>query len=195
MASGSFFAFLDRMKYISRWGLMRGTVSENVQEHSMQVSILAHVLAIIGRDVFGKELNPDFIACAALYHDCSEIITGDMPTPIKYLNRELTDAYKAAEKDAKDRLFSTLPPELQKSYDNYIYLEEKNPSLYAYIKAADKLSAYMKCLTERKSGNTEFKFAEKTLRDMLDSIATGMEELKYFMDKLLSAYMLTLDEL
>ncbi len=195
MAAGSFFAFLDRMKYIRRWGLMRSTVPENVQEHSMQVSVLAHALAVIGRDIYGKKIDPDFIACAALYHDCSEIITGDMPTPVKYQNKLLTGAYKGAEKSAKDRLFGTLPDAVRQSYQKYLYLEEENPELYAYVRAADKLSAYIKCVTELKSGNLEFKPAAESIRRVIGEMAAGMEELSYFTEKILPSYSLTLDEL
>lgn len=195
MASGSFFAFLDRMKYIGRWGLMRSTIPENVQEHSMQVAVLAHALAIIGRDIYGKNVNPDFIASSALYHDLSEIATGDLPAPVKYLNRELLGAYKNAEKGAKDKLFQTVPAEIKDSYKKYLYLEEDDPELYKYIKAADKLSAYIKCVAELKTGNAEFRDAEKSLKGLLCEMAENLEELSYFMDKILPYYTLTLDEL
>ena len=194
MPSG-FFAFVGRTKYINRWGLMRSNDPENVCEHSMETAVLAHALAVAARDIFGKDISPEKIAVAALYHDCSEILTGDLPTPVKYRSDDLQTAYKAAEHDAKNRLFATLPPELQPGYESAVYFEEQDPGLYRYVKAADKLSAYLKCINETASGNREFTRAEATIKASLDQMAEEMEELKWFMDNVLPTYSLTVDDL
>ncbi len=191
----SFFAFVSRTKYINRWGLMRSTDPENVCEHSMQTAVLAHALAVAARDKFGRDISPDAVAVAALYHDCSEILTGDMPTPVKYKNTDLESAYKQAELDAKDRLFSTLPSELMPGFERAIYFEEQNPELYRYVKAADKLSAYLKCKIETDAGNKEFARAEATIKANLDKMAESMEELAWFMETVLPSYSLALDDL
>ena len=195
MSESNFFAFIDRMKYVSRWGLMRSSIPENVQEHSMQVAVLAHALAVIGRDVFQKDIDPSRIAAAALYHDCSEIFTGDLPTPVKYKNELLSGAYKDAELEAKRRLFDMLPEVLRSGFSEVVFFEEQQPELYRYIRAADKLSAYIKCLTELASGNGEFKKAAATLRESLDALARETEELAYFMEHFIEGYGLTVDEL
>ena len=180
----SFFAYMFRMRYISRWALMRNTRTENVQEHSYEAAVLSHALAVIGRDVFRKELDPDGIAAAALFHDAPEIITGDMPTPIKYYNPSLKNAYRQVEAAAQDKLLSMLPPEL---------VRESDAQVRRYVKAADKLSAYIKCVEELKAGNAEFKkAAEQTMAALK---AMDMEELDWFMERFLPAFALTLDEL
>ena len=161
----------------------------------MQVSVLAHALAVIGRDLFGKAVDPNEIATAALYHDCSEIFTGDLPTPVKYKNDRLSGAYKDAELDAKERLFALLPQELQPGFSDAIFFEERYPERYRYIKAADKLSAYIKCINELSGGNGEFKKAAVTLRTTLDTLAAEMDELRYFMEHFIEGYGLTVDEL
>lgn len=187
----SFFAYIFRMRYIARWALMRNTRIENVEEHSYEVAVLAHALAVVGRDVFHKDLDPDKIAVAALFHDAPEIITGDMPTPIKYNNPTLQNAYKQVEEAAQDKLLSMLPPELVPAYGPLV--RESDLGVRRYVKAADKLSAYLKCVEEGKAGNTEFKkAAEQTLAALKDM---GMEELDYFVEKFLPAFALTLDEL
>ncbi|MDD6262879.1 MAG: 5'-deoxynucleotidase [Clostridiales bacterium] len=191
----SFFAFVDRTKYINRWGLMRSIDTENVCEHSMQTAVLAHALAVAARDVFGKDIDPNRIAAAALYHDCSEILTGDMPTPVKYKSGELEAAYKKAETEARERLFATLPEELKAGYMDAVFFEERQPELYRYVKAADKLSAYLKCLNETRGGNREFSRAEATVKASLERMAESMEELKWFMDNVLPSYSMTLDDL
>ncbi|MBQ1954484.1 MAG: 5'-deoxynucleotidase [Clostridia bacterium] len=192
----SFFAFINRTKYINRWGLMRSSEPENVCEHSMQTAVLAHALAVAARDIFGKDVNPEKIAVAAMYHDCSEILTGDMPTPVKYRSPELETAYKSAELDAKNRLFSTLPRELKPGFEGAVFFEEQNPDLYfRYVKAADRLSAYLKCKSETASGNNEFSRAEASVKASLDKMAESMEELKWFMENVLPSYSLTLDDL
>ena len=153
--SHSFFAYIFRMRHIARWALMRNTRTENVEEHSYEAAVLSHALAVIGRDVFGKDLNPDAIAAAALFHDAPEIITGDMPTPVKYYNPEIKNAYRQVEAVAQDKLLSMLPPELVPAYEPLV--RESDGEVRRYVKAADKLSAYIKCVEELKAGNAEFK--------------------------------------
>lgn len=189
--SHSFFAYIFRMRYIARWALMRNTRTENVQEHSYEAAVLAHALAVIGRDVFHKDLEPDKIATAALFHDAPEIITGDMPTPIKYYNPSLKNAYRQVEAAAQNKLLSMLPEELASAYAPL--LRESDEQVRRYVKAADKLSAYIKCVEEGKAGNAEFKkAAEQTLAALKEM---DMEELDWFMEQFLPAFSLTLDEL
>lgn len=187
----AFFAYLSRMRYIVRWGLMRNTVQENIQEHSHIVAVLAHALAVIRREKFGGSADPGRVAAVALYHDASEIFTGDLPTPVKYANPAIRDAYKAVEAGAADRLLDTLPEELRPSFSPF--LNETDPEVLSLVKAADKLSAYLKCLEELKAGNGEFKSAaQQTLKDLQ---SYGLPELDYFMETFLPAFSLTLDEL
>ena len=189
--SHSFFAYIFRMRYIARWALMRNTRTENVEEHSYEVAVLAHALAALGREVFHKDVDPDRAAAAALFHDAPEIITGDMPTPIKYYNPELKTAYKQVEAVAQDKLLSMLPPELAAVYEPLV--RESDEAVRRYVKAADKLSAYIKCVEEEKAGNTEFKKAAGQTLAALKEM--DMEELDWFMDRFLPAFELTLDEL
>lgn len=189
--SHSFFAYIFRMRYIARWALMRNTRTENVEEHSYEVAVLAHALAVIGRDVFHKALDPDKAAAAALFHDAPEIITGDMPTPIKYFNPELKNAYKQVEAVAQDKLLSMLPPELVPAYEPLV--RESDGEIRCYVKAADKLAAWLKCQEELKAGNTEFRRAADETMAALK--AMRMEEVDWFMDKLGGAFQLTLDDL
>ncbi len=187
----NFFAYVFRMRYIARWALMRNTRSENVEEHSYEVAVLAHALAAIGREVCHKDVDPDRAASAALFHDAPEIITGDMPTPIKYYNPELKNAYKAVEAVAQDKLLSMVPPELAAVYEPL--LRESDETVRPYVKAADKLAAYLKCLEEQKAGNTEFnRAADETMAALR---AMGMEEADWFLDNLAGAFQLTLDDL
>ena len=187
----SFFAYIFRMRYIARWALMRNTRTENVEEHSYEVAVLSHALAVIGRDVFHKELDPDKTAAAALFHDAPEIITGDMPTPIKYYTPELKTAYKRVEAVAQDKLLSMLPPELVPAYEPLVW--EADPEVRRYVKAADKLAAWLKCQEELKAGNSEFKKAAGETLSALQ--AMGMEEVDWFLAHLGGAFQLTLDEL
>ena len=188
----SFFAYLSRMRYISRWGLMRNTFRENIQEHSHMVAVLSHALAVIRRDVFGGEADPGLAAAAALYHDAPEILTGDLPTPIKYHNPDIRDAYKEVELSAAGRLADMLPPELRGAFDPLLR-EEYDPETRRLVKAADKLSAHIKCLEELRAGNGEFRqAAEQTLEALKDF---RLPELDYFMEHFLPAFGLTLDEL
>ena len=187
----NFFALISRMKYIDRWALMRNTETENIQEHSHQVAVLAHALALIANQRFGAQLDPGRVAVAALYHDATEIITGDMPTPVKYYNSTLRDSYKQVEAAAADRLLSMLLPELRPEFEPY--LRESDPEIHAYVKAADKLSAYLKCVEEVKAGNSEFRLAkEQTWAALMDK---PLPALQYFIDQFLPSFELTLDEL
>lgn len=189
--SHSFFAYIFRMRYIARWALMRNTRTENVEEHSYEVAVLAHALAVIGREVFRKEVDPDRTAVAALFHDAPEIITGDMPTPIKYFNPELKNAYKQVEAVAQDKLLSMLPPELTPAYEPLV--RESDETARRYVKAADKLAAWLKCQEEQKAGNCEFnRAADETMAALK---AMGMEEVDWFMDRLGGAFQLALDDL
>ena len=186
-----FFPMIARMRYIDRWGLMRNTQVENIQEHSHMVAVLAHALAVIENKYFGGQIDAGAVAVAALYHDASEIITGDMPTPIKYDNPEIREAYKAVESVAEQKLLSMLPPELRMEYEEIITIPD--PEVHALVKAADKLSAYLKCVEELKAGNLEFKKArEQTYAALCQN---PIPSLNYFMEHFLSGFELTLDEL
>ena len=189
--SHSFFAYIFRMRYIARWALMRNTRTENVEEHSYEVAVLAHALAVIGRDVLHKDVDPDRAAAAALFHDAPEIITGDMPTPIKYYNPDIKNAYRQVEAVARDKLLSMLPPELVPAYAPLV--REGDGEVRRYVKAADKLSAYIKCVEEGKAGNAEFRMAAGQTLAALKEME--LEELDWFMERFLPAFELTLDEL
>ncbi len=190
--ANEFYALLGRMKYITRWGLMRNTFSENIQEHSHQVAVLSHALALIRRDILNLPApDPDKCAVAALYHDASEILTGDMPTPIKYYNPDIKDAYKQVERIAGERLLEMLPEALRESYRDYV-LEDVGDML-PIVKAADKLSAYIKCVEEQKAGNTEFDSAEKATMAAMKQMERP--ELDWFLDNCLEPYRLNLDQL
>lgn len=189
--SNSFFALISRMRYIGRWGLMRNSLPENIQEHSHMVAVIAHCLAVIGRDIYGKETNPDYCASVALYHDASEILTGDLPTPIKYHNDAIQTSYKEIEHAASERLLNMLPDELRASFSPLML--ETEDDTHAYVKAADKLSAYIKCIEERKAGNNEFKSAEEQILNTLKQ--NTLPEVDYFLKNFIPAFELTLDEL
>ena len=190
--ANEFYALMGRMRYITRWGLMRNSFSENIQEHSHQVAVLAHALALIRRDILKLDTpDPDKCAVAALYHDASEILTGDLPTPIKYYNPDIKDAYKQVERIAGNRLLDMLPPELRSSYAHYVL--EDNQLLEPFVKAADKLSAHIKCLEEQKAGNTEFDSAARQTWDSMK--AMNRPELDWFLDHCLPAFALNIDQL
>lgn len=190
--ANEFYALLSRMRYITRWGLMRNTFSENIQEHSHQVAVLAHALALIRRDVLHLPgPDPDKCAVAALYHDASEILTGDLPTPIKYYNPDIRQAYKQVEKVAGNRLLSMLPEALRESYAPLVL--EEDEEVLPIVKAADKLSAYIKCIEEQKAGNTEFDSAAAQTRAALEAL--GKPELSYFLREFLPPFALNLDQL
>ncbi len=188
-----FFAMLSRMKYINRWGLMRNTRSENLSEHSLETAIVAHALAVIGNEKFGRSRDPQRAAALALLHDAPEIITGDMPTPVKYHSEDIRKAYADVENLAAERLVSLLPEELRPYYRELMTMSAPgDEELRPLIKAADRISAAIKCIEERLSGNQDFREAErstlKLLRDM------DLPEAKYFMEEFLPSYGLTLDE-
>lgn len=190
--SDNFFAYISRMRYIGRWSLMRNSMPENIQEHSHMVAVLAHALGVIRRDVLGEDCDPNECAAVALFHDCSEILTGDLPTPIKYHSAEISAAYNQVEELACDKLLDTLPAELRGAYEPLL-TGEAQQRLHDIVKAADKLSAYIKCIEERKAGNNEFLSAEKQIRGILDE--SPLPELRYFMEHFIPAFELTLDEL
>ena len=187
--SENFFAYISRMRYIERWSLMRNALPENIQEHSHMVAVIAHALGVIRRDVFHADCDPNACAAAALYHDASEILTGDLPTPIKYYNPEIKNAYKQVEQTACRKLLATLPAELRPAFEPLLTEAEYRD----IVKAADKLSAYIKCIEERRAGNDEFLSAEKQTRSVLEQ--NPLPEVRYFMSHFIPAFELTLDEL
>ena len=191
--SYNFFAYMARMKLIRRWSLMKSVTDENIAEHSAQVAQIAHALALINNRMFGGTLNADRIATAALYHETSEVLTGDLPTPIKYYNPEIRASYKNIEKIANDKLISMLPDELKGDYRALIELPEDSHE-YALIKAADKISAYIKCIEELRSGNREFAKAEAALRAEVENYRK-YPEVDYFCNTFIDSFKETLDEL
>ena len=188
----NFFAYISRMRYIGRWSLMRNSLPENIQEHSHMVAVLAHALGVIRRDVLGVPCDPNEAAAVALYHDSSEILTGALTTPIKYHSADIRDAYKQVEELASRKLLDTLPPALRPAYEELL-VGRTQERLHDLVKAADKLSAYIKCIEERKAGNDEFLSAEKQTRRILEE--SGMPEVDYFLAHFVPAFELTLDEL
>ena len=188
-----FFAFLNRMKYIKRWSLMRSIREENIMEHSHDVAMIAHALAIINNK-FGGETKADVekTVLLAQYHEVGEVITGDLPTPIKYFNPEIKTAYKDLEKGACEKLLGMLPEELKEDYKGYILPDEESYE-YKLVKFADRISAYLKCVEEVKCGNSEFKKAKKTIGEELKKV--GNFAVDYYMKNFATAYELTLDEL
>ena len=190
--ANEFYALLGRMRYITRWGLMRNTLSENIQEHSHQVAVLSHALALIRREILGLE-TPDPYRCAvaALYHDASEILTGDLPTPIKYNNPDIQAAYKQVEHLYGEKILAMLPPQLRDHYAPFVL--EDDEEVKPIVKAADKLSAYIKCIEEQKTGNTEFDSAAKMTMESMHEM--NRPELEWFIREALPAYSMNLDEL
>ena len=186
-----FFAYISRMRFIQRWALMRNTAQENVQEHTHQVAVLAHALAVIRNEKFGGSVDAGEVAVAALYHEASEILTGDLPTPIKYDNPDIQKAYKEVEAVAERKLLNMLPRELQKAYAPLITAQ--SGEVEQLVKAADKLSAYIKCVEELKAGNNEFREAAAQTRKALETY--DMPEVAYFMETFMDSFSLTLDEL
>lgn len=186
-----FFAYLNRMKYINRWSLMRSTVTENIMEHSQQVAVVAHALATISNVYFGGNLDANSIAVKALFHETSEVLTGDLPTPIKYYNTEIRDAYKALEQYSNDKLLMLLPEQLRAEYDKIVNAPKDVE--HKFVKYADKICAYLKCIDEVNMGNAEFRQAKKSIAAEIS--AFGSPEVDYFMDNFVHAFELTLDEL
>ncbi len=190
MDNCAFFALISRMKYVNRWGLMHNDREENLMEHSFETAVLAGALANIENEMFGGSLDVDKVTQAALFHDASEIITGDMPTPVKYINSQMSDVYKAVEKKAEQTLLDTLPPQLQGKYSEYFEPDEKTRQI---IKAADRISALLKCIQEIRVGNQDFVTAKESTLKKIQQIP--LKSVQYFMDNMLPAYYLTLDEL
>jgi 5'-deoxynucleotidase len=188
----SFFAMLSRMKYIDRWALMRNTESENLDSHSKEVAVIAHALAVIGNVRLDKSYNADRAAVLGLYHDAQEIITGDLPTPVKYHNEKILDAYKEIEASATERLVSMLPDDLKNEFMSAL-TGDSDKDLLPLVKAADKLSALIKCIEERKAGNMEFKEAERSTRERIAEL--NLEEANVFLEEFIGAFELTLDQL
>lgn len=187
----NFFAYMARMRFITRWALMRNSYAEDIAQHSHQVAVLAHALAVIRNRCFGGSVDEGQVAVAALYHDAPEILTGDLPTPIKYYNPAIRDAYKQVEQVAQDKLLGMLPPELRGDYA--AALSPADGQVAQLVKAADKLSAHIKCLEELKAGNNEFRRAAQQTREALEGY--DLPEVQYFMTHFLPGFQLTLDEL
>jgi len=199
--SDHFFAMMHRMKYINRWGLMRNTREENIQEHSLQVAMIAHALAEIRRLLFNDgrpSVDLAQVVLLALYHDASEILTGDLPTPVKYANPAIRDAFQAVESVASAKLLSQLPEELLPAYAPILAPDRGDASTEAalqLVKAADRISAYIKCIDEEKAGNSEFRQASQTIRESLDIVEKELPEVAWFDSHLLPSFRLSLDEL
>ncbi len=188
-----FFAYLSRMKLIQRWGLMRNTLPENIQEHSLQVAIIAHGLAVIRNKKFNGTLNPERVVTLAVFHEVEEVITGDLATPIKYFNPEIKKAFSNIEEVAKRKLFNMLPHELQEEYEYIFFKKDSDLEHWKVVKAADKICAYIKCLEELKAGNQEFSKAKSAIEKEIEKF--NLPEVKYFMDNFVNSFSLTLDEL
>ena len=188
-----FFAYLSKMRWIYRWGMKRNAIQENIMEHSYEVSVIAHALGIISNRLYDNDIDANALAISALYHDCSEVLTGDLPSPIKYHNKKIRDAYKEVEYTAEREMLSTLPVELQEDYRNHL-LHENIPSEFVkLIKAADIIASLIKCKAEINAGNSEFKQAVQDTGERLTQMA--MPEIDYFLENFLPSFDLTLDEL
>ncbi len=186
-----FFAYLNRMKLINRWSLMRNTQPENDAEHSLQVAMIAHAIALIGKEKYGRNVDPEHVLALAVYHDVTEVMTGDLPTPVKYYSGELRNAYRQMEDMAAERLLAMLPDDLQNEYDPY--LKQKEGAEHAIVKAADRIAAWIKCAEEKRAGNHEFDYAADNVKKSLESME--LPEVQEFLKEYLPAYELTLDEL
>ena len=195
--SATFFALVSRMKYIDRWALMRNSRPENLSEHSLEVACIAHALATIANVRYGRTLDASRAALVGLYHDASEIITGDMPTPVKYHDHQLRDAYKQVEHEAQERLLDHLPQDLRPSFAELFSPHDTDDDRYLWqlVKAADRLSALIKCVDEAQAGNTEFRTAEVTTRERVDELCAQFPEVADFVREFLPSYGSTLDEL
>lgn len=192
MKKKNFFAMIARMKYINRWGLMRNTIKENIAEHSLDVALIAHGLAVISNIYFDGHIDAERVAVLAMFHDATEIITGDMPTPIKYFAPEIKNAYKNVESVAAKQLISGLPKEMRYTYEDILTANPEEKKLWTFVKAADKLSAYIKCIEEMRMGNTDFEQAKISTFDAVK--AMNMPEVDYFLDNFMDSYSLTIDE-
>ena len=187
----AFFAYLSRLKLIRRWSLMRNTQPENDAEHSLQVAMIAHAIAVIGRDRYHRDTNPEHVLTLAVYHDATEVMTGDLPTPVKYHNDELRNAYHRLEDVSADRLLALLPKDMQPAFSPC--LRQENGYDRDVVKAADRISAYIKCLEEKRAGNREFDYAAENVRKSLDAVE--LPEVRDFLREFLPAFEMTLDEL
>jgi 5'-deoxynucleotidase len=188
-----FFAYMARMKFIRRWGLMHNTYPENIQEHSLRVAMIAHALGVIRNRLFQGRANPERAAALALFHDASEVLTGDLPTPVKYFNPDIRTAYLTIETAARRKLLELVPAELRDDYRALLLEDDGDREHHELVKAADRLAAYMKCLEELAAGNHEFSKAEKTLRASVEALA--LPEARYFLETFVPSMKLTLDEL
>ena len=186
-----FFAYLSRLRLIHRWSLMRNTVPENDAEHSLQVAMIAHAIAIIARDRYGKDVDPEHVLSLAVYHDATEVMTGDLPTPVKYHSDELRGAYHRLEELSADRLLALLPEDLQPAFTPY--MKQASGYEHTLVKAADRISACIKCMEEQRAGNREFDYAAENIRDSIAAI--DLPEVKDFLTDFLPAFEMTLDEL
>ena len=195
MSTHNFFALLSRIKYINRWDLMRNSREESLAEHSLEVAMIAHALCTIANVRYGRHLNADRAAVIGVYHDASEIITGDLPTPVKYYSEEIRDAYKKVESVAEYKLLNKLPEDIRPTYEEIFKGDEDEAYMRRLVKAADKLSALIKCIEEEKSGNTEFKTAFESTKKTLLKMQEELPEVKDFMEEFLPPYGKTLDEL
>lgn len=187
-----FFAVISRMKYINRWALMRNTISENISEHSLEVAFVAHALALLGNKRLGKSYNPERCALLAMYHDATEIITGDLPTPIKYYNKQIKSVYNEIEDNAEKQLISYLPEDLREEYASLFSRTDEECEHWRLVKAADKISALIKCVEERRMGNTDFASAEKSTLQAIHEL--NVAEAEMFLQEFMPSYNLTLDE-
>lgn len=188
----NFFAMVNRMKLIDRWALMRNASKENIAEHSHSVAVIAHALCVIGNKKFGKNYDAERCAVLALYHDTTEVITGDMPTPVKYYNDDIKSVYKDIERVAGERLLAMLPEEFKEDYAPLFEKQAQDEELWKIVKAADKIGALIKCIEEIRMGNREFEIALESQKRIVKKI--DMPEVEYFRKEFLPAYELTLDE-
>ncbi len=188
-----FYAYVSRMKLIQRWALMHNVRKENVQEHSLQVAIIAHALSVVGNKYFKKSYNQERVALLSVYHDATEVLTGDLPTPVKYYNPEIREAYKAIENSATDKLLSLLPEDLIPEYKDIFKMKDEDSQLWKLVKAADSLCAYIKCLEEAAAGNKEFNQAKIAIEDTLKKME--MPEVEYFLKHFIGSFSLSLDEM
>lgn len=191
--SNNFYAFISRMKYINRWGLMRNTISENIQEHSFSAAVIAHALAIINNRYLNGNINPERTALLAMFHDAEETITGDMPTPVKYFSPDIRNAYGSVETVAKNKLLSMLPEAIREDYIDLFYPPVTDLYMQKLVKAADTLSAYIKCIEELKAGNKEFSAAKEATGRKIKEL--NCPEADIFMEKFVPGFEKSLDEL
>lgn len=192
MDGSKFFAIISRMKYINRWSLMRNTVTENLSEHSLDVAFIAHLLAVLRNKRFGGNVNPERVAVLAMYHDVTEILTGDLPTPIKYYNKEIKSVYSDIEEKAGSQLLSYLPKDIRDVYEPLLRNDENESEHWELVKAADKISALIKCVEEKQMGNSDFEDAEQATIKAIRSM--NIKEADVFLDEFMPSYGLTLDK-